>query len=413
VATRRDIYNITQSVIAENLAIATADAILDELEESILDELSETITWSGFETISDLPIGGFWDFVDFASFIILTNGSTIVFIDHTTDPDNPVIATMLSSATFPRCKTYCNFKGQIIGGNVQTTWHDCGTGSIVWSKIGSADFTPDVAMEAGYKVDMGMPGEIHKIKRFGKGFATYGDNGIVYSEPIDWNVAVYKGLPFGFVDVMSVGIPSIKAVNGDDKEHVFVDKLSRVWRWAGQDPPQLLDYREYIEEMTLADVVVSFDPAERDYYISDGDIGYLLTPNGLSQIHQLPTSVFRYNGVKYGLADSDAETGFVLETDTIDFKNRGGKTLVAVEIGGSNGAAIRGRIAWKSNMIGDFTYSPTKLVNPNGVFYPRVTADEFRVRLLSDSAAALQIDYMNLRYNLTDNRSARGRIDVD
>jgi len=413
IAERTKIHNIGFDSISASLNIENSDSVLDELGEAILDELSEEITWSGFESLINLPTGGFWDYADFGAFVILSNGSTIAFIDHATDPANPAIGTMASSSVFPRCRTYCNFKGQIIGGNVQSSWHDCDESSVIWSKIGSADFTPSVSMEAGYKVMSEFTGVVHKVKRFAKGFVIYGANGIVYAEAMDWNLSMYKGLPFGFYEISNVGIPSIKAVSGDDKEHVFVDNLSRIWRWVGQEPPKELGYVEYMEQMDLVDIVVSFDPGKRDYYIADGNKGFLLSPFGLSEIHQLPTSLLHYGGKLYGIAESNNDEGFVLETDVIDFKNRGHKTLVTVELGAENSQPFKLSVGWKSNNTGTFAYSPIKLVNPNGVAYPRVTADDFRIKVTSTSSSGLKFSYMNIRGNMTDIRSVRGRLNVD
>lgn len=420
------VYNIGISNIAENINITSSSSLTDELDSELLDELADALTWSGFQSLGNLPIGDFWDFADFGKYIILTNGSVIIFIDYETNPDDPAISSMEYSSIFPRCKTYCNFKGQIIGGNVQTSWHDCSSTSVIWSKIGYADFTPMVGMESGFKILGDASGDIHKVLRLGDGIAVYGDNSVVLMKP--------EEVKFGFFTALEVGIPSIKAIAGSDSEHVFVDNLYRIWRWKDGKKPELLDYSHHIENLTLDNIIVSVDKSQNEYYISDGLKTYLLTDYGLSEIHQLITSVFHHEGNVYGVVESVGASGFYLESERLDFGLRGLKTIVAIEVGISyssdyildeltdelededsdylSASDIHGSVSWKSNIAGSFSNTTNRLINPNGVFYPKVTGDEFKIKLVCPTRTNLQIDYMNIRINTTDKRSIRGRIDV-
>jgi hypothetical protein len=404
IADETAIYNIPINSIIGSLAIATEGSILDELGEEILDEIGETITWSDFSTLSGLTSGNLWNFTDFGNYCLATNGSVIVYIDLITDPNSPNLGSMSYSATFPRCKSYCNFNGQLIGGGVKSTWYDCDESSVIWSKIGSADFTPQVSMEAGYKVLTEFSGKVHKIRKLGSGIIVYGDNGILLMKS--------EGIPFGFYQLSSVGIYWEGAAEGDLHQHIFIDKKNKIWRIQEDFKLEELDYSEYMAKLTHANIVISQDKFKKEFYISDGVKTFLLTQYGLSEVYQRPTSIINLNGTTYGVCDSSSATGFILETDRLDFGIRGLKTLSALELGLYSPSDITSQISWRSNIKGSFAYTPTKLVNPNGVVYPQVTADEFKIKLTSTAFANIQMDYMNVRLNLTDKRSVRGRLNV-
>jgi hypothetical protein len=60
--------------------------------------------------------GDVWDFVDFGPYLLLLNGEVIVYVDPTTD----TFTQATSLDTMPRLGTACNFKGQIVGGDVRS-----------------------------------------------------------------------------------------------------------------------------------------------------------------------------------------------------------------------------------------------------------------------------------------------------
>jgi hypothetical protein len=411
------VYKIPIGSLATSLSVTDELPMLDELGSSLLDDLSEALTWTEAEGIEDLTAGDPWDFVDFGEYCLLTNGAVMVIIDNVTVPAEPRLASLASSSVLPRCKTFCNYKGQLIGGNVQSDWHDCDSSSIVWGKIGSVDLTPTNSGEAGYKVITEFSGVVHKVKTLGDIVIVYGANGIVMMKP--------EGVVFGFKQISSNGIPSITAVGGNDREHVCIDNRYRLWR-LNEKQMEKLDYSEELSNLTLSDTVISYDPELDEYYISDGSLGFLLTRHGFSKIYQYASSVITLDGTTYIAGANGSDTSFILETDTLDFGVRGDKTVVAVEVGMPGDLAMSVKMAWGSKDFrfdytfgfiltedDGFIYAPSVLCNPNGIAYPRVTADKHRVRLTADSFTNVQIDYINIRFNYTDKRALRGRINVN
>ena len=337
-----------------------------------------------------------WDFIDFGSYLILTNGLKLCIRDYAgawTSND--------SLSTMPRFSTGCNFNGQIVAGNVKSTWHDCGTGSIVWSAIGSVDFTPGGSNEAGFR-NLPVEGDVLRVKKLGKGVVAYCENGIYVLTPFNQT--------FGMDTVMEVGLLNKGAVAGSENIHVFVDKEKQVWRINKDFSLQLLGYKAYMDLMTAADVVVEHSPTQREFHISDTSYGYVLTEKGLSQCYQEVTTVAETGGVTYGVFDDQGDSEGRIVTDILDFGIRGRKTLMLVELGGYSASAISAAVDWRSDIAGSLTRSPSVPVNYSGAATIIVTASEFRVALTFTDYSDAVLDYFNMRYKLSDKRFFRGNL---
>jgi len=340
-----------------------------------------------------------WELIDFGSHIILTNGTKLCIRDYAGAWTSNNYTTNI-----PRFSTGCNFNGQVVAGNIKTTWHDCGTGSIIWSKIGSVNFTPDGSNEAGFR-NIPWEGDVLKVKKLGKGVVVYCENGILVLVPFQQT--------FGMETLAAVGIPCKSAVGGNDNIHVFVDNDDNLWRLNKDFNLQLLGYREYMSLMTAANIVVEHDPLKREFHISDDSYGYLLTEKGLCQCYQEVTTVAVDNGVSYGVFDDEEDAEGRIVTDIIDFGQRGNKTIELVEIGGYSASPIAVAADWRSNIAGSFTRSPSSPVNYNGAATVKVTAAEFRVAVTFDDYSDASLDYLHIRYKLSDRRFVRGAYNVN
>ncbi len=108
-----------------------------------------------------------------------------------------------------------------------------------------------------------------------------------------------------------------------------------------------------------------------------------------------------------------------LETDTLDFGQRGMKMLTVIEAGmnytkSANPAEVA--VKYKYNyMDNSFSRTAWKILNKEGSVYPQVTASEIRVLVRGadyrDSRAS--ISYITLRLKMSDKRSIRGRFNVN
>jgi hypothetical protein len=371
-------------------------------------------SWAKTSKVTSVTTGGVWHWADFGDYFIMTNGSHIIDLDHGTIAAQNTPPTWTKSTSIarteldiPRCGTYCNFNGQLIGGNVKSTWHSCGINHLVWSRIGNADMNPTRANEAGYK-KAPWEGEIHKVISLGispeKGVMVYGDNGILYMFPAEQT--------FGFRELSGVGIPSRGAAGGDNTKQVFVDSDDFLWMVGPDLQLNKLGYQEFMSKMTAANIVISHDKLLDEFYISDGSYGYLLTKNGLCQVFQYPTSVHSVDGVSYGTLDvdggADAAKAKVC-TGNLDFSLRGKKTVKNFLSGVHDTAGtLVGHVKFRDTINGAFQ-ALDSVQAPDGVVYQTVSGFEFQCYLESSAYGNFNLDHMDVNYQVDDKRALRRR----
>jgi len=232
------------------------------------------------------------------------------------------------------------------------------------------------------------------------------------SEGIGALVPVSSPAPtFGLKEILNVGIPTGGAVGGDEHVHSFVDEEGNLWRIAEEKEPEQLGYQEFLSALTAANLMVAYDPSEREFYISDGSTSYLLTLWGLCETYQSVTSIIRHSNASHGPFSAGSDTSFTITTDTLDFGIRGFKTLSTVELGVDTGEvdqAIQVRLHHRVNKKSAFSQSSWLNTNKNGVVMPLKTADEFRVSVKAAAYGSMNLDYINLRVKLSDKRFVRG-----
>lgn len=362
-------------------------------------------TWALTEKLT--VFGGYrWSFADFGSYFIMTNGMVLVYIDLVTTPGVPVYAQMTSSTTIPSVGCLCNFNGQLVAGNVLSAWYDCGPGHVIWSDIGSADFTPNTQNIAGY---MKMPwyGEVYQVLPLYNSVVVYGENGIV---------ELYKHeQTFGLRMLSRVGLASRYSVAGSRHEHVFVDAHGYLWKMemtsaAGRPiiiVPKLLGYKEWMTDMTAANIVATYDDGEQETYISDGTMTFLLARKGLGTISQCPTTVVNVDGADYGVFTTLTDGTMRLVTDLFDFNNRAIKYLSVVEVGGE-GQQFSVAVDYRYNVADSWVRTSAVRCDPRGVATVSVAGVEFRLVITAAAFTNVFIDYLIARVKIIDKSNIRG-----
>ncbi len=199
----------------------------------------------------------------------------------------------LPSTNMPSFVCSCNFNGRIIVGGIidfsaylvgATT--DPGFSSIWWSGVGSHEFRPNCDPTAGFldapwiKVWLG---EVLRVEKLGDAVIGYGDYGKIILKPhyVD---------PSAFLSsekISGAGIDSGNHISGDDNLHGFIDTNNEFWLATADHKFEKIGYKEYIEDMTKADIIVTYVPQKKKFFISDGKKGYCLTEFGLYSINQL------------------------------------------------------------------------------------------------------------------------------
>lgn len=351
-------------------------------------------SWATTSQIAGLVTNDCWDMADFGDHIVLTNGQQMVF----RAGSSGIWTSSTGSTDFPMCKTLCNFRGRVIAGNV-SGWYDCESNYVAFSDIGSDNFIPGLRNEAGYVI-MPFSGEVLRVLPLNDTVVVYCENGIALLVPSERYFGVREFLP--------VGIPSKGCVGGTKQGHVFVDYNGELWKISGNAEVQKLGYREYITQMDASKIMVSYSAKEDEYYISDGNYTFILTPFGLCQSYQLPTSLAFVDGQLIGVFSVGSDSEARVVTDNLDFGIRSFKTISVIEVGGYSSNGFYVRVDWRSDISGSRLDSSWLAVNPTGFATPIVTAHDFRLHVKSNLYSGVELRYLIARVKNVDKRAMRG-----
>jgi len=336
-----------------------------------------------------------WSLADFDEYVLLTNGVVMVYRDTTADTFVPA----LTLDNTPRGTTMCNFRGQLVMGSIESDWYSTGNSHLVWSKIGDVDCTPDENNEAGF-MKVPFEGFVYVVKELGDFVVAYCEGGILALRPV-----TSPAPTFAVKELSSVGIHSDYAVDGDKNNHVFVDSSGYLWRIDKNLNMVRLDYQEFMLPMAATYIVVNHDPSTNDFYIGNGVKSYLLSDQGLTEISESVLSLAEpYLGLWVDLDDSEAR----ITTDLIDMGYRGFKGTEVIEAGFAGGGTVEVALDWR--MKSDDALSRTNWVevNDQGIATNKVSGTEFRVAIRGSDYTSFEIDYLKLRYKMSDIRSIRG-----
>ena len=380
--------------------LVTRDAILDAYRVYRVED-----NWSltHLVDVDDLTFGegGPFDMVELGSFVLLVNESTLIRRDPTSGAWNGYNANTLY-APIPLMRTMCNFKGQLVGGGVGSTWYDCGSDALVWSRIGSETFTPDRSNTAGFR-RLPRGGNLLRTLRLGNTVVGYSDREVVALVP-----TIDPAPTFGLQEMIPVGIPSRGCVGGWEQEHLFVDNSGWLWKLTEKGPTRL-GYQEFISQLTAANIVITFEPTERDFYITDGCRCFLYSAyGGLTEVHQCVNGAGLVNYERAAVWHAVNDLTARVTTDTLDFGMRGLKTLEALEFGLDSPHPLQASVWWRSERRKVMVQGPWVEVNDQGaVAYP-ISGNDLRISLRATHYEELYLDYIKLRWKMTDLRTLRG-----
>ena len=363
------------------------------------------------------------DVMDFGQFYTASafgyNGATAV---HTAIRRNPgtgaPLITALATTNAPKFITGCNFNGQAVIGGINSSdanWSALGLSGVAWSSIGYFDFRPyDAYNVAGYRRmpwENGGKGIVYKVYSLGKGVMVLGDGGQAFLYPAD-----KPAITFGMKRLSGAGIRSGNHVAGDENILCYIDRNYDLWRIGADLKAEKLGYREYMKALvTHANrTLMSYVPARKRFYISNGNEGYVLTEQGLYTTDQLVTSAGDYKGTLCGFwADGD-DVEIRFGTDRLDFGTQGLKTFEGLEFG-VHYDATDAKLSANLDFLYDYNATSFNSVgwtdlSPLGQLTKRVTAREFRVKLKGTTykSATFNFDSIMAKVKFPDKRTIRG-----
>jgi hypothetical protein len=337
------------------------------------------------------------EIADFGEYIFMTNGVCMVIW-------NPTLVTWQAftiSTTIPMMRTVCNLKGQAVGGNIVSVWHDCDETYYVWSKIGSMDFTPDEDNEAGYR-RCPFGGEVYHTRRLGEYVIGYSSKGIIKIVPVSSPTTT-----MGFEELYDVGIINRGAVNGNLRKHVFVDTDYNIVE-VTKDGTKVLGYQYYMEQLTGEDIIIQFNPINGDFYIGNSTKTFLLSIRGLTEVLQHPSAVWISNKQAWMIPDTANDDLPVIITEPFDMVYAGQKTLSSIE---SDAAVVSDPEAGADSTFNGNTWilAGYKDVNDQGIAAVPVVGNAFRACIRFGTIYNnTRISYLKIRFKMTDLRGMRG-----
>lgn len=377
-------------------------------------------------SIDQLTFGQGWimDVADFGEYVIMTNGVVMIYWNVAGSSWN----VQTSIPTIPLLGTMCNLNGQLVGGNLRSSWHDCDSTFYAWSKIGSADFSIDEGNEAGYR-RCPYGGDVLHVRKLGGSVVGYSAKGISFLKPVGQPVTTLAC--FGLLDI---GLLNRGAVNGDDRRQVFVGE-DYILREVTEQGIQELGFKWLMESLSAEDIIINYDPANKDFYIGNSSKTFLLSPQGMTEIQQHPSAVWRRNRQTYVLPSelsysgdagslaacrmgiSEFHTCFggdlsngeetIITTWPNDFTYAGQKTNQTVELSGEGFQNAQAAVDYRYN--GAWHNSPYSPVNNEGIATLVVASNVFRYRVKFETLNEdFKLGHIKARYKMTDLRGIRG-----
>lgn len=302
--------------------------------------------------------------------------------------------------------------------------------SVMWSSIGGGDllwlFYPTLGQQGilneGYfedklelfrdileKNEMGsrrMPwqGSVRMMKQLGDAVIVYGDSGVTALIP--------HGVEVELRDLnIPDGINNVGALDGDEKEHIWIDKRGVLWRLSGDLQAQRLGYDNHFSNLTSGTLIISFDANEREYYIDNGTKHFILSSGGLSEHGQTVTSVINTLGGVYGYgvaAASMSDKEFRLTSNIYDESRSGKKWLSQVDASVSGNTNMFARTSARNDRTGSFTVTREIAINREGVARVNINANEHKIKLRTVDYSVTNLDDVRVHWQSGDTRFQRG-----
>jgi hypothetical protein len=308
-------------------------------------------------------------------------------------------------------------------------WSAIGGGDILWlflrtlmasGQIESPyDENMPLVMDYLQRGDMGFmpmpwPGKVLCVKPLGKVVVVYGEHGISALVP------AMEPLPaFGLQEIASFGVAARGAIDGDDRQHVFLDSSGTLWTMGQDLQPQRLGYREYLSSLLGKVISFSHEANENRFYLAAGADGeqasqcYLLEKGGLSEVTQQPSSVAFVDGGSIGTfagLEADYEDlPVLLETGIFDMGQRSIKVVRSVQVESEGIENLQVALWTRYTPGGDFVMRRWVRVNNQGVATVQTSGLDFKLTLQGTAGEGASLGRISLSWGLADGREIRSQ----
>lgn len=228
----------------------------------------------------------------------------------------------------------------------------------------------------------------------------YGDNGIAH---IFYNSEMNT---FGLRKIRDFGILSRSSAVATAYGHFFIDSNNRAAIISNDGNIQDLGYEEWFEGLT--NPVLSYDSINNWVYICDEDACFVFSPAGLGEAYEVTTSIANLNGVRYGVVEALSDSGILILTDTIKFRDMGIKSLRSCQFDLEGTSSASAQILTRYNRSAAFESADNVILNQEGVTHHFVSGLEFRILLSAEVNDNFRLTHVNTRWVSSDSRYLRG-----
>jgi hypothetical protein len=342
-------------------------------------------------------LGTLMEIADFGEYLFMTNGVIMIYWNVALN----AWSQMTVSADIPMMRTVCNLKGQAVGGGVLSAWYDCDETFYIWSNIGHMDFVPDQGNEAGYR-RCPYGGTVRNVRRLGDFAIGYSSSGVVLIHTVGDPAAT-----MGFKGLSDIGIINQGAVSGNFNRHVYVGE-DYILREVTAEGVKELGYQDFIKNLAGEDIIVSYDPSNKDFYIGNSSKTYLLSPYGLTEVKQHPSAVWRSNSSSFMIPDFVDDVDSVICSEPFNMSYGGQKTIFVVESDVHPASAVTAGVDYTYNLI-NWVTGVDKPFNDQGISSNIISGNVFRFRIKFGTLyESTRVSYIKARYKMTDLRGIRG-----
>lgn len=360
-----------------------------------------TVTLIATIDIATYGTGWLVDVADFGEYVFMTNGVAMIYWDVA----GGAWAITKGTTYIPLVGTVCNFKGQLVAGNTQSAWYDCDDTFYMWSKIGSADLTPDQDNEAGYRRDP-YGGTVYHVRRLGDVVVGYSAKGVTILSPVTDPTPT-----MGFTEVLGVGLHNRGAVAGGLDRHVFVG-TDLIVREITKNGIKELGYFAWMEELDDdgEDIIVLFDEKKGDFFIGNSTRTFLLSPNGMTDLPQHPSAIWGSDPDNLYMLPEAVDAGFkpVITSNIYNMGYSGQKTVMVVETDALLGLVPYASVDWAHDLY-TWGYGSFIPINDMGIATVVTSGNFFMFNVRFDYIVdVFSIGYIKVRYKMTDLRGIRG-----
>jgi len=360
-----------------------------------------TVTQWGAVTDLIHGIGGRFHLADFTDYAVAVDGNVLIRKGGT-ELNGTVYKKSDPYSLIPVMNSICDFNGQLVGGGVKSSWYSCDESFVVWSEIGSESCVPSRTNVAGY-MPLKHGKVIKKVKKLGEKIIVYSDLEIAILIPV-----AEPAPTFALKTLDLNGMRYEGSVGGTDQEHLFVDRDGWLWRLSENLELKKLGYQEFMNDLDASERIVSWDAQAKDYYISDSKRCFLLSSQGMSEVHQRVTGIAIANGDRIaGISDS-GNSEFSYFHDTIDMGFRSRKTIFTHELGADSGSQLQATMRYRDKRTDSLKQAPWVEMNDQGFGNQILAGVEFQPGAKAADSSNLHLSYHKFRWKMTDVRSLRG-----